>query len=156
MTPTKDSETQRERHQQLMMASLDGELAEGERAELDRALEDDDALRAEWDSLQELQEVTRMTRILTPSDEIWGGYWESVYNRLERGAGWLLAGIGGLVLALYGLWTWLQTILADSSLPGLVKVAIFCLVAGLLLLALSALRERIFTHRHDPYKEIER
>ena len=158
MTTNQPNDPVRERQhlEQLMMAALDDELAEGERAELEIALERDSVLRAEWNRLQRLQEVTRMTRILTPADETWGGYWESVYNRLERGTGWLLAGAGALVLALYGLWSMLQEMMADTSLPGFVKVAVFCLVSGLLILSVSALREKLFTHRHDPYKEIER
>ena len=146
----------RERIEGLMMLALDGEIEAGERAELEAALDADPELRAEWQRLQNLQEVTRMTRIETPSDVLWGGYWESVYNRLERGLGWLLAGAGALVLSLYGLWVWLESLWADSSLPIFVKLAIFSLVAGLVVLGLSALREKLFTYRHDPYKEIQR
>ena len=155
-TTTTPGGADRERLEGLMMAALDGEIAAGDRAEFDAALDTDPELRAEWQRLQNLQEVTRMTRIETPSDALWGGYWESVYNRLERGLGWALAGAGALVLSLYGLWTFLDSLWADSTLPIFVKLAIFSLVAGLLVLGFSAAREKLFTHRHDPYKEIQR
>ena len=50
---------ERERVRHLMMAALDEELDSNERAELDRILSRDDELRAEWERLRRLREVTR-------------------------------------------------------------------------------------------------
>lgn len=154
--PIQTPDTDRQHLEHLMMAALDGELAPGERTELDIALERDPALRDEWERLSNLQEVTRMTRITTPPDTHWDGYWHSIYNRLERGFGWLLVSLGATVLGLQGLWDFVHELLADTSVPDHIRWATFALMAGGLVLAISVLRERLSSHKHDPYKEIDR
>ncbi len=140
----------------LMMAAVDGELTAEERSALDQRLAADPELAAEMRQLERLKEVTSMTRIETPPEEHWGIYWQDVYNRMERGLGWILASIGAIVLACYGLWQAGSEILADADLPSFVKLAIFALGAGAVVLFVSALREKLFTRKHDPYKEVER
>ncbi len=75
----------RERSRHLLMAELDGELTPQERGELERALAADAELRAERARLHELKEVTGAMKLKEPPEEIWEGYWVSVYNRAERG-----------------------------------------------------------------------
>ena len=100
-----DRESDRQRRaRHLMMAALDGELAPGERDELDRLIAYDAALRDEWARLRKVREVTATMNYREPPRETWSDYWLSVYNRVERGAGWVLASIGCLILLGYGLW----------------------------------------------------
>ena len=47
-------------------------------------------------------------------------------------------------------------LLADSEIPAFFKTAIFAMVMGGIILSLSVIREKWFTHRKDPYKEIQR
>jgi hypothetical protein len=146
----------RERARNLMMAALDDELSSDEKAELDRMLEGDAALRVEWSRLQRVKEVTASMSYREPPEEIWDSYWTSAYNRIERGLGWLLFWFGALVLIGWGTWFAVQELLADSEIPGFFKTAIFALVLGLIILGLSVVREKWFTRRRDPYKEIQR
>lgn len=145
-----------DRARNLMMAALDGELAVGERAELDRLLAVDPQLDAEWRRLRRLQEVTRMTRIDTLPEERWTTYWQSVYNRLERGLGWIFVSVGAIVLGAWGLWHAVKDLVADETLPLPIKLAIFALGLGGVILAVSVGREKLTAWRHDPYKEVER
>ena len=140
----------------LMMAALDGEISADERRQLDRLLADSAELDEEWQRLRQLKEVTRMTRIDTLPEERWTTYWQSVYNRLERGLGWLLVSVGAIVVGGWGLWHAVQELFTDPSLPLGIKLAIFALGLGGLILAVSVGREKFSAWRHDPYKEIER
>ena len=80
-----------ERDRYLLTAALDDELEAGERAELGRRLAADPRLRAEWERLTRLKELTKMSTISNPPEEQWGTYWQSVYNRLERHTACILA-----------------------------------------------------------------
>lgn len=146
----------REHARHLMMASLDGELAEADRRQLERLLAADPELRAEWDRLRKVKEVTSSMALRKPPEEVWSRYWVSVYNRIERGLGWVLASVGAIVLLSYGIWQAAGKIVFDPSLPGIVKLAILALVVGAVTVLVSVFREKIFTRRHDPYKEVER
>ncbi len=139
-----------------MMAALDREIAADEQQELDRMLAADDELRREWERLRRVKEVTDAMRFRKPPEETWDFYFESVYNRMERGLAWILVSVGAIVLASYGIWQALGEILADTTLPGFVKIAIFAVTVGGLVLLVSVIRERLFVRRTDPYKEIQR
>jgi len=145
-----------ERAQRLMMAALDGELEPGEREELDRLLDADPALRREWTRMSAVKEVTGAMTLRRPPGETWDRYFESVYNRLERGVAWTLVSLGAIVLAGYALWHALEGLLASTGLPPVVKVAIFAVLLGGVILLVSVVRERLFVRRTDPYREIDR
>lgn len=140
----------------LMMAALDGELAAAERAELERRLAAEPDLRKEWERLQRLKELTKMSKIKSPPEEQWDHYWRSVYNRIERGIGWILVSVGAAVLIGYGLWHAVQNLLGATDMPEYLKLAIFAVLVGGVVLLISIVREKLFTYRHDPYKEVER
>lgn len=97
-----------------------------------------------------------MFEVRKPPPEVWQDYWQTVYNRVERGIGWILFSLGLLVLLGYGLWHAVDSLLADSDMPGYLRAALFALGLGGIILAISVIREKLFTRRRDPYKEIER
>ncbi len=145
-----------ERARHLMTATLDGELDGAERQELEALLAADQELESEWRKLNNLKELTQMSMISNPPEEQWGSYWQSVYNRIERGIGWILVSLGATVLIGFGLWQAISELLADTGVPGFVKLAILALGTGGAMLLISVLRETIFVRRHAPYKEVER
>ncbi len=151
-----DASDRDERLRHWMMAALDGELDDAERQQLEARLATDPELAAEWQRLNNLKELTAMSTISNPPNEVWGNYWHSVYNRIERGVGWILVSLGTLVLVSYGLWEAIHELLADSEVPSFVKLAMVALGAGIATLFLSVIREKIFVRRHDPYQEVER
>jgi len=150
------SDRERERVRHLMMAALDEELDAGERAELERILAGDAELRAEWERLGRLKEATKSMMLRTPPDEVLSHYWVSVYNRVERGVGWTLVSLGAIVLVSWGVWEFVDSLLADTELPLYIKLSILAVVAGLAILTFSVFREKLFTRARDPYKEVER
>ncbi len=146
----------REKLRVLMMAALDGEISPGDAEELEQGLAADGELRQEWESMRRVKEVTGEMGFRNPPEEIWDRYWTSVYNRTERGVGWILASVGAIVLAGYAAWEIVQQILASSGIPWAIKLAIFAVALGGIILVVSVAREKFFTWRKDPYKEIER
>lgn len=145
-----------ERYAALLTAALDGELTEDEREELESALRGDPALRAEWERLRRVKEVTGMMEFDEPPAETWDRYWTGVYRRIERGIGWVLASLGAVVLLSWGAWSWIQELLADRGLPTLVKGAVLLLVVGVVILFVSVVREKMHLRRDDPYKDVQR
>ena len=144
------------RNEELLMRALDDELEPVERAEFERLLSVNPELAGEWNRLSRLKEVTANMNLRNPPEEMWAGYWTSVYSRLERGLAWILVSIGAIVLGSWGSWQFVQDLMADADLPTFVKWSILALLVGLVMLLVSVLRHRVFVSRSDPYKEIER
>lgn len=140
----------------LMMAELDDELGPAEIEELDALCRADSRLADERRRLAHVKEATRMTRIPTPPDAAWEGYWRSTYRRIELTTGWVLVSIGALLLGGWGTWTAVQAMLADPAVPALVKWGLFALLFGGVILTVSVVREKIFTAKNDPFEEIVR
>lgn len=147
---------ERDRALQLMMAALDDEIDATGREELDRMLRSDPGLRSEWERLRKVKEATKNMTLRKPPEEVWDRYWVSVYNRAERGIGWILASVGATVLVSFGLWKFVEALFEDKSMPGFIRVSILLLIVGLAVLLVSVVREKFFTGRRDAYKEVER
>jgi ferric-dicitrate binding protein FerR (iron transport regulator) len=145
-----------ERWTRLLMSALDGELSETEREAFEDVLEHDSELRAEWDRLRRVKEVTDSMKLREPPEEVWGSYWSGVYRRTERGIAWILVSVGAIVLISWGLVHWVQDVLADTSVPGLIRWASVGLVVGLVILFVSVVREKLHIRKSDPYKDVIR
>ena len=145
-----------DRGRELLMLALDDELESADRAEFERLISDNPELREEYNRLSRLKEVTANMKLRNPPEEMWDGYWNSVYSRFERGLGWILVSIGAIVFGSWGTWQVVRDMMADADLPTFVKWSILALIVGLVMLLVSVLRHRIFVSQSDPYKEIER
>jgi hypothetical protein len=129
------------------MAAIDGECSPDARRELDALLGGAPDLAAEWRRMTRVKEVTTGMRLQSLPEEAWDGYWTTVYRRAERGAAWLLISAGAIVLAAYWLWHAVAALFEDTSVPALIRFAIVALGLGLIILLVSVLREKMFTHR---------
>ena len=145
-----------ERVRHLMMAEVDREISGSARRELESALEADPNLRDELDTFQRLKEVTDTMTPLKPPGETWDDYWERVYRRLERGAGWILVSLGTIIVGTWGLWTLAREVIADTTIPVLIRWSVLALIAGAVILFVSVARERLFMRKSDPYKDVVR
>ena len=154
---TTHDDADRERARALMMAALDGECAPDERRELESLLAGAPDLAADWRRMTRVKEVTTGMRLQSPPEEVWDRYWTSVYGRAERGVAWVLISAGAIMLSAYWLWQAIVELTGDTGVPALIRVALLALGLGLVILLVSVLREKMFTHRRDPYeKEIIR
>ena len=142
----------KDRARALMMAALDGEISPADREELDLLIARTPEIESEWRRMRRVKEVTSGMALQNPPEEVWDRYWVSVYRRTERGIAWALVSAGVVVLAAYGLWHAAESLLADTGLPGYVKVAIVGVAIGTAILIVSVVREKLFTSRRDPYE----
>ena len=145
-----------ERARRLMMAELDGELGAAEREELNHLVAADPELEKERKRFLRLKEVTDSMAFKPAPEEIWDGYWTSVYSRLERGIGWIFASIGAIILLVYGAWQGIEEMISDASLPWYIKTALLALLFGLVVLLVSVIREKLFLGSRQRYKDVER
>ncbi len=140
----------------LLSAYVDGELDPADAARVEAHLAADPAARREVDRLRRLKDLTGALRLKDAPPEAWEDFWQSAYNRSERSLGWLLLGLAVLVLAGWGATVLLGALLGADDLPTLVKAAIIAGVAGLGLLLVSVVRERIHARARTRYKDVIR
>lgn len=141
----------------LLSGYLDDELAADERRRLEEHLETCEDCRRELDALKALKEDLAMLKFKEPSDAELQRYWAGVYNRLERGIGWILFSLGAILLLSYGAFRLIESVIQDPAVSLAVKIGACALVFGLVVLFVSLLRERLAVCKVDRYsKEIDR
>ena len=145
-----------DRIRELMMRALDGEISAAQKTELEDLIESDESLRAEWRRLALVKERTTELELEKPPEKLWEGYMDSVYRRVERGIGWILLSVGAIVLLSYGLWQGIQELFGDVTVPWYVKGGVLALLVGIVILAVSVIREKYFVYRDDPYRDVHR
>jgi len=144
-------------YNRMASAYLDGELADEERRRFDEHLAVCDACTRELAELKRLTEDLNMMRFKEPGDEELERYWAGVYNRLERGIGWILLSAGAILTLCYGAFKVIEGMLLDETISDVLKVGVCALIAGLVVLFVSLLRERLVVRKVDRYsREVER
>ena len=145
-----------DRARELMMRALDGEISEVQHAELEGLIASDESLRLEWERLTMVKQTTSEMELQQPPDELWEGYMDSVYRRLERGIGWIMLSVGAVVLISYGLWQGIKELIGDLTVPWFVKGGVLALLIGIVILVVSVIREKYFVFKDDPYRDVHR
>ncbi len=136
--------------------SLDGELTAEQQQQLDEHLATCRNCRKEYEELLKLKEVTSDMRFSDLPDRYWAGYWNNIYNRLERGIGWIFISIATIILLAYGTWELLNNFFVNETVPIVLRIGIGLGILGLIILLVSVFREKIFAREHERYKEVER
>ena len=135
---------------------LDGELTPEQERELDLHLQDCPVCSKEYQELLKIKEVTSDMRFTDLPDRFWAGYWNDIYNRLERGIGWMLLSIGAIVLLAFGAWELLNNFFLDETVSIVLRLGVGAGLLGVITLLVSVLRERLFARKHERYEEVER
>ena len=143
-----------EEYRILISGYLDDELDPEQRADLESHLEGCPVCRRELNSMRRLFRGTSVAfaaEALPPED--WDKFLDNVYNRLERKTGWMVLVFGALCLALFGTYVFVM----EPWTSALLKVLLAAPVAGLGILFVSVLRQRMEGVKSDRYtKEIHR
>ena len=144
-------------YEPMLAAYADGELSDEDRGKLQEHLSGCPRCRAQLAELTALQEDLAMIKFTEPTDVELQRYWACVYNRLERGVGWILVSIGSILLLCYGAFKLVEEIVTDPKVAVVVKIGVVALVFGVVILFVSLLRERLAVRKSDKYsREIER
>jgi hypothetical protein len=145
-----------ERFTYLVEMYFENSLSAEEKNELDSLLLDNKDLKEEFEEQKRMKEVLNNMKLKSPGKELWDGYWESTYNRLERGLGWLAVFIGSLILIAYASIEMVEKFYSNTTTPIVIKIGIVAVLFGVLVLLFSVIREKFFTFKNDKYKEIKR
>lgn len=143
-------------YRDLMMAYLDHELHEPQKQVFEDHIAQCQACAHELKEFERLKQMTDDLSLAEPEERIWQQYWDNVYNRAERGIGWILFSIAGVLLILYG-GTWsVRHLITDPSVSLFVKIALLALITGLAVLFVSIVRERLYFWNKDRYRNVRR
>lgn len=131
----------------MLSAYLDDELDPPERAAVERHVAGCSRCARELDELRGI--VNAAEELAAPSldDAVWDAFLGNVYNRIERRLGWTMLIIGSVMVS--GLILYEAVVLPWAPMP----VKILCAVpfAGLAVLFVSVLRQRMHVARSDRY-----
>jgi len=145
-----------ENYNDLMMGYLDNELDDAQRTEFEEHIKTCPQCTAELEDFKKLKQVTDSVNFTEPADELWDRYWSGVYNRLERGIGWIMMSVGGIALVIYLGFKGVEELIKDPNVELTLKIMILAFLAGVAILFVSVLKERIFFFKKDRYKDIRR
>ncbi|MCA9731347.1 MAG: hypothetical protein H6696_03530 [Deferribacteres bacterium] len=152
----KMDEKSRETFQELLTKAFDNQLNTDELAQFNQFVEQFPECAEEWQDMQPLRHVTSTMKFKEPAKEVWDMYWLNTYNRLERGVAWVLFSLGAILIAAFVVYNFITQFLQDSNVPGVLRWGIAFVALGGAALFVSVLREKLFTRKNDPYKEIDR
>ena len=143
-----------EEQQVRITGYLDGELDAAETRALEEHLKACPVCMRELDAMKTLIVGTAAClKIEHPPEEVWDAFLDDVYNRLERKTGWMILIVGLIASAAYGAVLFVLAPWADWPL----KVLLGALFAGLTILFISVLRQRMRVAKTDRYtKEVKR
>ena len=141
---------------EMMMAYLDNELDQNQRQILEQHLQTCSDCSKEMAEFKKLKQITDNVTLVEPEDRIWEQYWGGVYNRIERGVGWIIFSVAAILLTIYGGFKLIEELITDPTVGLLLKVTSIFFIIGLAILFVSVLRERIYFWRKDRYKDIRR
>jgi predicted anti-sigma-YlaC factor YlaD len=145
-----------EKLKELISSYLDGELDEDQRRLVEEHIEECPECRREHGEMAKFEEVMRKMTLKQPPKEAWEVYSESVYNRVERGIGWILLSIGAMIILFFGGYQFVKGFIQDPSIPLIVKAGILLGLGGVVILLVSVVRERVFVSKRERYKEIQK
>jgi predicted anti-sigma-YlaC factor YlaD len=151
-----DPGMEHEKIKELVSSYLDNELSAEQRRLVEKHIENCSECRREYGEMARFEEVMRKMRLKQPPREAWEVYSQSVYNRMERGIGWILLSIGAMILLFFGGYQMVKGIIQDPTIHLAVKIAILLGIAGIVVLLVSVGRERIFVNKSERYKEVRK
>ncbi len=143
-------------YRDMMMAYLDSELDPQQQQIFQDHVKSCAACQAEMEEFNHLKEITDSVALVEPEDHIWQQYWDNVYNRVERGIGWLLFSLAAVCLIIYSGFKAIEEIVTDPTVGLLLKVSLLVLITGVSILFVSVLRERLYFWQNDRYRKVRR
>jgi len=143
-------------YKDLMMGYLDEELSDEQKRRFQEHLARCPECAGELEEFKKLKAITDEVTLMDPEDRLWQDYWGGIYNRIERGVGWTVFSVAAILLTIYGGFRAIEEIIRDPHVELIFKMGLLALLAGLAILFVSVLRERIYFWKKDRYKDVRR
>ena len=143
-------------YKNLMMGYLDNELTDEQKSQFEEHLTGCPKCAGELEQFRKLKEITDEVTLVEPEDRIWQDYWNGIYNRIERGIGWIMFSVAAILLTIYGGFKAIEKLIKDPDVETIFKIGLLALIAGLAILFVSVLRERLYFWKKDRYKDVRR
>lgn len=139
-----------------MMAYLDDELNDEQKRAFEVHLASCPKCTQELAEFRALKQITDGVELVEPEDRLWQQYWGGVYNRIERGIGWVVFSVASILLLIYGGFRAIESLIQDPTVGLLLKGGLLALLVGVAVLFVSILRERLYFWSKDRYKNVRR
>lgn len=136
-------------------AYIDGEIDAESQAAVEEHLAVCERCRQFRAAIENLKGITMNMKFAAPSDEAWRLYWKGIYNRIERGIGWIFLSAGLIILLCYGLYAVFTEFFSDPEVPTLLKIGVACAGVGCITLLVSIIREKCFRNKTERYREVD-
>ncbi len=143
-------------YKDLMMGYLDNELSDEQKCQFEEHLTGCSECKDELEEFRKLKAITDEVTLVEPEDRIWQDYWAGIYNRIERSVGWIVFSVAAILLIIYGGFKAIEEMVKDPDIETILKVGLLALIAGLAVLFVSVLRERLYFWKRDRYKDVRR
>ena len=143
-------------YKNLMMGYLDEELTAEQKHRFEEHLAACKQCSTQLQEFRQLKAITDQVTLVEPEDRLWQQYWDGIYNRIERGIGWIIFSVAAILLTIYGGFKAIEALIKDPTVGMLLKAGLLTLLVGLAILFVSVLRERIFFWSKDRYKDVRR
>ena len=141
----------------LLTGYVDRELSDDQRRRVETHLRQCADCSRQLDELVSIKERLTMIKFKEPSDLELQRYWGGVYNRLERGLGWILVSLGAIIVLSLGAIEMIREMLGDPEVPLLLTIGVVSLIIGGVTLFVSVFRERLSVKKTDKYsREVQR
>jgi len=140
----------------LITGLVDKEITDIQKQDLFAHLESCKACQKTYESFVQLKKETSEMKFNKLPEVYWDEYWTHVYNRIERGLSWIFVSIGLIILLGYGSYQVMQDFYLNPEEPILIKMGVGVLTAGMIILFISVLREKLMIRKVDKYRSIER
>ncbi len=145
-----------EQAEMLMMGLLDNELNGEETQEVQEHLAACKSCAAKYESFKNLKKDTAEMKFKNLPEVYWDEYWQHVYNRIERGIGWIFFSVGAIIISIITGYTIFQEYFLNPEEPLGLKIGIGFLGIGTIVLFVSVLREKLMVRKVDKYRSILR
>jgi predicted anti-sigma-YlaC factor YlaD len=130
---------------------LDGELAQGDRQQVEVHLESCSKCHEAFEEMARLRDAVGRLPFDSMSQDEWSKIMSDVTVRTSRGVGWFLYVAGLMGLCGYAAYEFA----VDDAVPALIKSGIGALILGIVLLFVSVLRERLMARKTDKYEDVQ-
>ncbi len=145
-----------EQAQIRIMGLIDKELSSDQEMELMNHLKTCPVCQKKYEAFVGLKNEAKAMKLKKLPEIYWDDYWDQVYNRMERGIGWILFSIGLILLFMYGSYEVLHDFFMNPAKPLLLKIGVGIFSGGLVVLFVSVLREKLMVRGVDQYRSVKR